>query len=44
MIGMFSHWELMIVAFVGVLIFGKRIPKMFKALGETVGEIRKMGK
>jgi Sec-independent protein translocase protein TatA len=42
--GMFSHWELLAVAFVGLLIFGKKIPKMFRYLGETIGEIRKIGK
>jgi len=39
-----SHWELLVVVAIGALIFGRQIPRMFRYLGETMGEIRKIGK
>jgi len=41
MFGM-GHWEILIVLFVGVLLFGaKRIPEMAQGMGKGVREFRK---
>ena len=34
-------WELMIVAFVSLLIFGNRLPSVMRSLGKSVTEFKK---
>ncbi len=34
-------WELLIVAFVALLIFGNRLPSVMRSLGQSVTEFKK---
>ena len=42
MLGFFGmgHWELLIVAFVILLLFGNRLPSMMRSLGRGVVEFK----
>ena len=34
-------WELLVVAFIGLLLFGKRLPEVGKSLGRSIVEFKK---
>ena len=36
-----GHWELLIVGAVFVLLFGSRLPKLMRSLGQSVTELRR---
>ena len=45
MLGMLGPMEIGIIVLVGLILFGpSQIPKMGKALGESIKEFRKVGK
>lgn len=37
-----GHWELAVVVVVAIVLFGNRIPKLCRSLGESVGIIRRI--
>lgn len=37
----FNHWELLIVLFVALLLFGKRLPGLMGSLGKSVVEFKR---
>lgn len=39
--GMPGHWELLIILFVGLLLFGHRVPGAARSLGRGIVEFRK---
>jgi len=41
MMGMPGGVELLVVAFVGVLLFGNRLPKIMRSIGSSVVEFKK---
>ncbi|MBK9383409.1 MAG: twin-arginine translocase TatA/TatE family subunit [Planctomycetes bacterium] len=41
MFGMPGHWELLIILFVGLLLFGHRVPGAARSLGRGIVEFRK---
>ncbi|PVX50805.1 sec-independent protein translocase protein TatA [Balneicella halophila] len=44
-LGMFGHWEILIIILVVVIIFGgKKIPELFKGVGEGMREFKKATK
>lgn len=41
-IGPFGHWEILVILFVVLLLFGaKRLPAMAKGIGQSVREFRR---
>ncbi len=41
-LGIFGHWEVIVIVLVVVLIFGgKRIPELFKGMGQGMKEFKK---
>lgn len=44
-LGMFGHWEILIVVLIVVILFGgKKIPELFKGLGQGMKEFKKATK
>ncbi len=44
-LGMLGHWEILIIVLIVVLIFGgKKIPELFKGVGEGMKEFKKATK
>ena len=41
MMGLPGGWELAIIAFVALLLFGKRLPSVMRSLGQGVTEFKK---
>ncbi|MBL8900905.1 MAG: twin-arginine translocase TatA/TatE family subunit [Planctomycetes bacterium] len=41
MFGMPGHWEMLIILFVGLLLFGHRVPGAARSLGRGIVEFRK---
>jgi len=39
--GFFGTWDLMIIAFIAMLLFGNRLPSMMRSLGQGVQEFKK---
>jgi sec-independent protein translocase protein TatA len=39
--GFFGTWDLMIIAFIAMLLFGNRLPTMMRSLGQGVQEFKK---
>ena len=39
--GLPGGWELVVIAFFGLLLFGKRLPEVGKSLGRSIVEFRK---
>ncbi len=39
--GFFGTWDLVIIAFIAMLLFGNRLPTMMRSLGEGVQEFKK---
>jgi sec-independent protein translocase protein TatA len=37
----FGTWDLVIIAFIAMLLFGNRLPSMMRSLGEGVQEFKK---
>ena len=37
----FNHWELLIVLFIALLLFGKRLPGVMGSLGKSVVEFKR---
>lgn len=40
-IGMPGHWELLLIAFVILILFGHRLPSLMRSLGKGVVEFKK---
>ena len=40
-IGMPGHWELLLIAFVILILFGHRLPGLMRSLGKGVVEFKK---
>ena len=36
-----GHWELVVVALVGLLLFGRRLPEVGRSLGRSIIEFKK---
>lgn len=41
MFGMSGHWELLIIAGIILLLFGKRLPGVMRSLGTSIVEFKK---
>ena len=41
MLGIFSHWEVIVVLAIVLLLFGTRIPKLARSLGLGLGEFKR---
>jgi sec-independent protein translocase protein TatA len=39
--GFFGTWDLVIIAFIAMLLFGNRLPTMMRSLGQGVQEFKK---
>jgi sec-independent protein translocase protein TatA len=37
----FTHWELLIVAVIVLVLFGSRLPKVMRSLGSSITEFKK---
>lgn len=37
----FSHWEILIVALIALLLFGNRLPSIMRSLGLSITEFKK---
>ncbi|NIA21878.1 MAG: twin-arginine translocase TatA/TatE family subunit, partial [Anaerolineaceae bacterium] len=37
----FGGWELVVVALVGLLLFGRRLPQVGRSLGQSIVEFKK---
>jgi len=40
-LGTFGHWEILILAGIALLIFGKRVPSVMRSLGSSIVEFKK---
>ena len=41
MLAFFSHWEVILIVLLAVLLFGSRIPKLARSLGQGITEFKR---